>query len=288
MKTKVKIERDGKVFYTIRSRYVFNEIMRNEDICLEFLRLVFPKLHISSIEINTEQTMENRLGKRGVRLDVYIEEKDESRVIDMEMQVADDSSALPKRTRYYSSTIDGWLLKKNENYEKLCDTIVLFICPFDPFGRGQKIYTFEHVCREEPTLKLPDGQQIKFLNTIGVKGSISKELQAVFDYITSDDGETEDVFAKRLKDMVSEINADAERIGVVMTYEEDLQHRLWHRDREWQDKLDEKDALLKKNAISLDEKDTLLGRKDAQLSEQEKLIADLRKEIEALKANSLT
>ena len=74
-------------------------------------------------------------------------------------------------------------------------------------------------------MALPDGQQIKILNTIGVKGSISKELQAVFDYITSDDGETEDTFAKRLKDMVAEINADAERMGVVMTLDEEIRHR---------------------------------------------------------------
>ena len=263
MTTKVKIKRNGKYFYTIRSRYIFNDIMSREDICLEFLRLVFPELNIRSIGINTEQTMENRLGKRGIRLDVYIEEKGASRVIDMEMQVADDSSALPKRTRYYSSTIDGWLLKKNDDYENLCDTIVLFVCPFDPFGRGQRVYTFEHVCREDPSLMLPDGQQIKILNTIGVKGSISKELQAVFDYITSDDGETEDSFAKKLKDMVSEINADAERMGVVMTLDEEIRHR----DRRWQDKLDE----------VIEQKDALLGQKDALLGQKDALIEDLQR-----------
>ena len=37
METKVKIERDGKVFYTIRSQYVFNSIMMDKDVCLEFL-----------------------------------------------------------------------------------------------------------------------------------------------------------------------------------------------------------------------------------------------------------
>ena len=279
MTTKVKIERDGKVFYTIRSRFVFNMIMRDEGVCLEFLKLVFPELNIRSIGTNTEQTMENRLGQRGICLDVYIEEKDGPRVIDMEMQVADDSSELPKRSRYYSSTIDGWLLKKNEDYEKLCDTIVLFICPFDPFDRGQKVYTFEHVCREDPSLTLPDGQQIKFLNTVGVKGSVSKELQAVFDYITSDDGEAEDSFAKKLKDMVSKINADAERIGVVMTYEEDLQHRLWHRDREWQDKLDEKDALLEQRALQISDQAQRIEKQDA-------IIEDLRKQIEVLKTNA--
>ena len=290
MKTKVKIERDGKIFYTIRSRYVFNAIMMDKSVCLEFLRLVFPELHICDIEINAEQTMENQLGKRGIRLDIYIEDKGAQRVIDMEMQVSDDSAELPKRTRYYSSTIDGWLLNRSEDYENLCDTIILFVCPFDPFKRGQKIYTFEHICREEPTLTLQDGQRIRFLNTVGVKGSISKELQSVFDYITADDGEAEDRFAKRLKEMVTEINADAERIGVVMTFEEELQHELRHNDSIWKRRLDEKETLLEQKTVMLEQKAASLEQKDLQLSEQkerikkmEGIIADLQKQIEELK-----
>ena len=283
MSTSIKINRNGKVFYTIRSRYVFNEVMRDESTCLEFLRLVFPELHIQSIRTNSEQTMENHLGKRGIRLDIYIEEQGASRIIDLEMQVADYPSELPKRTRYYSSTIDGWLLKKNEDYEKLCDTIVLFICPFDPFGRGQKIYTFENICKEEPSLTLQDGQQVRFLNTVGVKGNISEELQAVFDYITSDDGEAEECFAKRLKEMVTEINADAERIGVVMTFEEELQHELRHNDSIWKRRLDEKEALLEQNAALLEQNAISLEQKDSQLHAQAQLIEDLQKQIEALK-----
>ena len=234
--------------------------------------------------------MENQLGKRGIRLDIYIEDKGAQRVIDMEMQVSDDSAELPKRTRYYSSTIDGWLLNRSEDYENLCDTIILFVCPFDPFKRGQKIYTFEHICREEPTLTLQDGQRIRFLNTVGVKGSISKELQAVFDYITSDDGEAEDRFAKKLKEMVSEINADAERIGVVMTFEEELQHELRHNDSIWKRRLDEKETLLEQKTVMLEQKAASLEQKDLQLSEQkerikkmEGIIADLQKQIEELK-----
>ena len=279
MSTSIKINRNGKVFYTIRSRYVFNEVMRDESTCLEFLRLVFPELHIQSIRTNSEQTMENHLGKRGIRLDIYIEEQGASRIIDLEMQVADYPSELPKRTRYYSSTIDGWLLKKNEDYEKLCDTIVLFICPFDPFGRGQKIYTFENICKEEPSLTLQDGQQVRFLNTVGVRGSISAELQAVFDYITSDDGETEDRFAKKLKEMVAEINADKERMGVVMTFEQEV-NRI---NSVWKDKLDEKEALLEQNAALLEQNAISLEQKDSQLHAQAQLIEDLQKQIEALK-----
>jgi len=221
---------------------------------------------------------------------IYIEEQGASRIIDLEMQVADYPSELPKRTRYYSSTIDGWLLKKNEDYEKLCDTIVLFICPFDPFGRGQKIYTFENICKEEPSLTLQDGQQVRFLNTVGVKGNISEELQAVFDYITSDDGEAEECFAKRLKEMVTEINADVERIGVVMTFEEELQHELRHNDSIWKRRLDEKEALLEQNAalleqnaITLEQNAISLEQKDSQLHAQAQLIENLQKQIEALK-----
>ena len=266
---RVKIERNGKYFYTIRSRYVFNAVMRDKGVCLEFLRLVFPELYIRDIEINTEQTMENHLGQKGIRLDIYVEDKGAQRVIDMEMQVSNDAAELPKRTRYYSSTIDGWLLNKSEDYENLCDTIILFVCPFDPFKRGQKIYTFEHKCLEEPDLTLQNGQRIRFLNTVGVKGSISKELQAVFDYITSDDGEAEDRFAKKLKEMVTEINADAERIGVVMTFEEELQHELRHNDSIWKRRLEEKEAQLHDQAQLIEKK--------------EGIIADLQRQIEALK-----
>ena len=195
------------------------------------------------------------------------------------MQVSDDAAQLPKRTRYYSSTIDGWLLKGKENYDKLCDSIVLFICPFDPFKRGQKIYTFEHMCKEEPSLTLQDGQQVRFLNTVGVRGSISPELQAVFDYITSDDGETEDRFAKKLKEMVAEINADKERMGVVMTFEQEV-NRI---NSVWKDKLDEKEALLEQNAISLEQKDSQLSEQRELIKKQDGIIADLKRQIEALK-----
>ena len=73
--------------------------------------------------------------------------------------------------------------------------------------------------------------------------------------------------------MVAEINADAERMGVVMTLDEEIRHR----DRKWQDKLDEKDALL-------GQKDALLGQKEALLGQKDALIADLQRQIEELKA----
>ena len=114
--------------------------------------------------------------------------------------------------------------------------------------------------------------------------------QAVFDYITSDDGEAEDRFAKKLKEMVSAIKAEAERIGVVMTFEEELQHELRHNDSIWKRRLDEKETLLEQKTVMLEQKAASLEQKDLQLSEQkerikkmEGIIADLQKQIEELK-----
>ncbi|MBP5165392.1 MAG: hypothetical protein ILP08_08240 [Lachnospiraceae bacterium] len=64
-----------------------------------------------------------------------------------------------------------------------------------------------------------------------------------------------------------------------MKYEEDLQHRLWHRDREWQDKLDEKDALLEQRALQISDQAQRIEKQDA-------IIEDLRKQIEVLKTNA--
>ena len=112
-----------------------------------------------------------------------------------------------------------------------------------------------------------------------MSGSISPELQAVFDYITSDDGETEDRFAKKLKEMVAEINADKERMGVVMTFEQEV-NRI---NSVWKDKLDEKEALLEQNAITLEQKDSQLSEQTQRIKKMEGIIEDLQRQIEALK-----
>ena len=75
--------------------------------------------------------------------------------------------------------------------------------------------------------------------------------------------------------MVSEINADAERMGVVMTFEEEVRHI----NRKWQNKLDEKDALL-------GQKDALLKQNAVSLEQKDALIADLQRQIEDLKAKA--
>ena len=47
----------------------------------------------------------------------------------------------PIRSRYYQSTIDTDFMKRNSTYKELPESKVLFICTFDPFGKGKSRYT---------------------------------------------------------------------------------------------------------------------------------------------------
>ncbi len=65
---------------------------------------------------------------------------------------------LPKRSRHYQGMMDVQMLPAGEiDYNKLCDSIMIFICTFDLFGKGKLCYTFENTCAELPGLKLYDG-----------------------------------------------------------------------------------------------------------------------------------
>ncbi|MBR3498691.1 MAG: Rpn family recombination-promoting nuclease/putative transposase [Selenomonadaceae bacterium] len=79
-----------------------------------------------------EKTIEARIDGKGIRLDVYVEEKDTNRSFDVEIQIS-NSDNLAKRTRYYQSLIDTDKLKRGQHYSCLGESFIIFICPFDIF-----------------------------------------------------------------------------------------------------------------------------------------------------------
>ena len=93
----------------------------------------------------------------------------------MEVQTSDKKN-LPRRMRYYQSTIDISILKRGVDYKELKASYVIFICNYDEFGRGRYIYTFENTCREEPGLTFGDDAYKVVVNTKGCRGEVSEEL----------------------------------------------------------------------------------------------------------------
>ena len=156
--------------------------MQDPKLCKELLQRILPGLKIDHIEYpETQKAIRPDIDAKSVRLDVYVEDG-KGTVYDIEMQVG-MSKELPKRTRYYQSLLDMRMIDKGEPYKKLKPSYIIFICPFDQFGMGRHIYTFENICKEDKSVSLKDGTTKIFLNAKGTMDDVSPELKAFLDYV---------------------------------------------------------------------------------------------------------
>ena len=188
---------------TIQNNFLFQQVMRNPRICK---RLIEELLNIKIAELSypyAEKTIQTGVDSRGIRLDIIV--ADENRThYNLEMQVKNNKSAetgeplLPKRTRYYQASLDMDLLGKGQNFDKLNDTYIIFICAFDLFNEGRYVYTFKNKCLESSNLAMGNGATVMFVNSLGSKGDISPMAKNFLAYVnnqTVSDGFTEEVDA---------------------------------------------------------------------------------------------
>ena len=174
----------------ITDDFMFAYVMQRPDLCIELLEYLFPGHKIqrvvylaadeeaeSDITVVVEngvaqtypvaqKTMAVAFGKKGIRMDVYLD--DGNVVYNIEMQ-ATRAGHLPKRSRYYAGQVDINQLNRGQEYDRLKPTYIIFICKFDPFGRGLYQYTFCNKCDEVDGLELGDESYKIFLNTAGTK-----------------------------------------------------------------------------------------------------------------------
>ena len=166
----------------ISNDFIFGKVMQDPKLCKELLQRILPGLKIDRIEYpETQKAIRPDIDAKSVRLDVYVEDG-KGTVYDIEMQVS-MSKELPKRTRYYQSLLDMRMIDKGEPYKKLKPSYIIFICPFDQFGMGRHIYTFENICKEDKSVLLNDGTTKIFLNAKGTMDDVSPELKAFLDYV---------------------------------------------------------------------------------------------------------
>ncbi|TGY96227.1 Rpn family recombination-promoting nuclease/putative transposase [Petralouisia muris] len=166
----------------ISNDFIFGKVMQDPKLCKELLQRILPQLKIDHIEYpETQKAIRPDIDAKSVRLDVYVADSNNN-VYDIEMQVA-MSKEMPKRTRYYQSLLDMQMIDKCESYKKLKPSYTIFICPFDQFGMGRHIYTFENTCREDKDILLEDGTTKIFLNAKGTMDDVSPGLKAFLDYV---------------------------------------------------------------------------------------------------------
>ena len=123
---------------TIVDDFMFGAVMRDPTLCKPLLELVLG-VKIRKIEYpELQKTIDARYGSKAIRLDVYVEDE-AGTVYDVEIQTT-EKKHLPKRTRYYQGVIDLHILEKGEDYTALRKSFVIFICTYDPFGKGRWLH----------------------------------------------------------------------------------------------------------------------------------------------------
>ena len=177
-------------------------LTENPDLCRELAELIIGKRISRIVNLQKQKTVEILPDGRGVRFDVCLE--GEKEICDIEMQNSVNKKVLPKRTRYYQSSMDIESLMRNEDYTKLKKSYILFLCKEMPFeGKELHKFTFKNVCLEDPELELGDEAYKIFLTSAGKADDISKEMMKLMDYIA--DNKTESDFTVRLENAVKAI-----------------------------------------------------------------------------------
>ena len=189
---------------TITDDFIFGVVMRDPKKCKPLLEMILG-VTINKIEyLEPQKSIAERYESKSIRLDVYVAD-DAGTVYDVEIQT-ESKKSLPKRTRYYQGMIDLHILEKGEDYASLKKSFVIFICTYDPFGKGRRVYTFENRCIEDTSIALGDEATKIILNAKGTIGEVNEELGNVLSYMDGSAPNSE--YTRALDKAVEEIRSD--------------------------------------------------------------------------------
>lgn len=169
--------------------FLFNRVMSDpvygEEFARTLLEIIFHRKMgpLSVIPQKAEYGIDPRC--HGIRLDVYIDERDAG-IFDLEAEQgrnANSRDILPRRARFYHAKIDASALESGEEYKNLRNVCVIFITTYDPFDKGRMVYTIKNYCTEEPELSYEDGARTIFLYTKGTKGNPPADLAELLRYM---------------------------------------------------------------------------------------------------------
>ncbi len=185
--------------------FMFGRVMQDEELCHDVLECLLQEPVGKLKEITAQRILSYTKEGKPVRFDIYA--GDEKRVYDSEMQNLNkqtvESLYLEKRARFYQSSIDTDHMNKKGLYKNLPDSVIMFICTFDPMGKGLAKYTFKERCEEDDDLYLNDGTEKIFYNCTYAGEDIPKALKKLYEYIIT--GKVSDDLTKRIDTAVKEI-----------------------------------------------------------------------------------
>ncbi|EOS40264.1 hypothetical protein C808_01235 [Lachnospiraceae bacterium M18-1] len=189
----------------IKDDFLFAKVMRDKRLCKKLLERLLQIKIKDIVYLEEQKSIDIEKDAKSIRLDVYVEEG--NRVFNLEMQTTDKRN-LPKRSRYYQGMIDLNTIEKGENYKKLKESYVIFICTFDPFHQEKAQYTFENFCMEDKELKLNDGTKKIFFNAKDYINAKDEEIREFLKYVNGE--KSDSLFVKEIEDRVAQVKSSKE------------------------------------------------------------------------------
>lgn len=202
--------------------FMFCKVLTSRpELCKELLELIL-EMKIKKISFpESQKTIEQTYDGRGIRLDVYIEDADNT-VYDLEMQTTEQKD-LPKRTRYYQGMIDLNLIQRGSKFKALKKSYIIFICLTDPFGKNLPIYTFENRCRQDDSIILGDEAYKVIINANGNREGLSEEMSDFLDFLQGkdNDGKLAGKLENAVKDAINKKEWEVDYMTLRMKYQEE-------------------------------------------------------------------
>ncbi len=223
----------------ITENVLFTSILENKNIFKEFINVILGIKISNILEINREQHIDSVAGYRGVRLDVYAEDK--TTIYNIEIQTSDEHN-IPKRTRVYSGNIDRKQLKRGEkNFNKIKRLYIIFVSTDNIFKKtelgteiNEPILIFENIallnrngCMDY--VKLNDESYKVIVNIACDSNKINnKDLKSLIELLK--DGytaETPSNLSNMMESEAKRLKADDEwRSDSMLTYEQALTKKM--------------------------------------------------------------
>ena len=256
--------------------FMFNKLTTEPETSEKFCRCMLKNLlgiEVDRINVQAEKIeLPDDPEKRGVRLDVKIEELDGERVAsiyDIEPH-RDLEKSYPKKNRFTQAQIDKNNLESGDNdFSKLPRLFIISITNYDPFGYDRVMYTIRNACVEEPKLVYNDEVTILYFNTVGTKGG-TEGLRRFLTYLEeSKDTNAVDEATREVEKYVGTIKHNYEIGGKYMTVG-DLMDKIAAEAAA--EVAAEKDAYIEK---LLEEQDRKFEEQDRKLEEKERRIKEL-------------
>ncbi|MCF0261244.1 MAG: PD-(D/E)XK nuclease family transposase, partial [Erysipelotrichaceae bacterium] len=138
---------------------VFN---KNIEAANLLLRIILKKDDIQVLNVTSQKQFHNPLIEgRNIQLDIVATDQ-AGKLYNIEVQ-KESRGADFKRARFHSAMLDATMLKKNQKFNELSESWVIFITQKDYLGKGLGMYHINRVCSEtdEP---IEDGSNIVYVN----------------------------------------------------------------------------------------------------------------------------